>query len=246
MLSRNFRLQRVGNLDWLLRNYNFERITFFIDELVVLDVTRGERNPDAFGDTLKAIAANCFMPISAGGGVRNLDHARRLLRSGADKIVVNSPLFSCSALVKELTQEFGQQCIVGSVDIKREIDGRYRIYTDQGTQPVDEPPQTALRWLNERLVGELYLNSIGQDGTGQGYDFALLNQLPVDCPVPVIMAGGVGNGAHLAEGLSDPRVDAVATAHLFNFVGDGLRRARESLMSQGVHLASWSVTGIYS
>lgn len=239
MLSRNFRLQRVGNLNWLLRNYNFEHIAFFIDELVVLDVTRGEGNPDAFVETLKAIAANCFMPIAAGGGLRSLDQARRLLRSGADKIVVNSPLFGHPALVKELAQEFGQQCIVGSVDIKRELDGRYRIYTDHAMQPVEEPPQAALRWLNERLVGELYLNSINQDGTGQGYDFALLDQLPVDCRVPVIMAGGVGNGVHLAEGLADPRVDAVATAHLFNFVGEGLQRARESLMSQGTDLAAW-------
>lgn len=239
MLSRNFRLQRVGNLDWLLRNYNFEHIAFFIDELVVLDVTRGERNPDAFGETLKAIAANCFMPIAAGGGVRSLDQARRLLRSGADKIVVNSPLFGHPVLVKELSQEFGQQCIVGSVDIKRELNGRYRIYSDQGMRPVEEPPQAALGWLNERLVGELYLNSINQDGTGQGYDFALLDQLPADCRVPVIMAGGVGNGVHLAEGLADPRVDAVATAHLFNFVGDGLQRARVSLVSQGADLAIW-------
>lgn len=239
MLSRNFRLQRVGNLDWLLRNYNFEHIAFFIDELVVLDVTRGQGNLVEFSETLKAIAANCFMPIAAGGGVRSLDHARRLLRSGADKIVVNSPLFGSSALLKELAQEFGQQCIAGSVDIRRELDGQYRIYTHQGSQPVEDPPQVALRWMNERLVGELYLNSINKDGTGQGYDFALLDQLPEDCRVPVIMAGGVGNGVHLAEGLADPRVDAVATAHLFNFVGDGLQQVRESLVSQGADIATW-------
>ncbi len=232
-------MQRVGNLDWLLRNYNFEHIAFFIDELVVLDVSRSERNSDLFGETLKAIAANCFMPIAAGGGVRSLDQARRLLRSGADKIVINSPLFGQPVLVEKLTQEFGQQCIVGSVDIKRELNGQYRIYTHHGTLPIEEQPQVAMRWLNERLVGELYLNSINQDGTGQGYDFSLLDQLPADCQVPVIMAGGVGNGRHLAQGLSDPRVDAVATAHLFNFVGDGLQRARESLVSQRVGLASW-------
>lgn len=239
MLSRNFRLQRVGNLDWLLRNYNFEHIAFFIDELVVLDVTRGEGNPEEFDKTLKSIAANCFMPIAAGGSVRSLDQARRLLRSGADKIVINTPLFCHPLLVKELSQEFGQQCIVGSVDIKRELDGRFRIYTNQGTHPIEEPPQTAMQLLNEQLVGELYLNSMNQDGTGQGYDFALLEQLPPDCRIPVIMAGGVGNGVHLAQGLADPRVDAVATAHLFNFVGDGLQSARESLLNQGVDLAYW-------
>jgi cyclase len=88
-------------------------------------------------------------------------------------------------------------------------------------------------------VGELYLNSIDRDGTGQGYDFDLLDQLPVDCSVPVILAGGVGNGQQLAVGFADPRVDAVATAHLFNFVGDGLQRARQTLMDQGANLPVW-------
>ena len=239
MLSRNFRLQRVGDLDWLLRNYNFEQIAFFIDELVVLDVTRGERNPDAFCEALKAITAHCFMPVAAGGGLGSLEQARELLRSGADKIVVNSSLFSHPELVIALNQEFGQQCIVGSVDIKRERGGQYHIYTHQGAQLVYGPPQMALRWLNERIVGELYLNSINQDGTGQGYDLGLLDELPADCPVPIIMAGGVGNWGHFVKGLEDRRVDAVATAHLFNFVDDGLKRARENLLSQGMALACW-------
>ena len=239
MLSRNFRLQRVGNVDWLFRYYHFEHIAFFIDELIVLDVTRGERNSEAFNEALKTITARCFVPVAAGGGVRSLDGARALLRSGADKIVVNSSLFCCPAFVRELSHEFGQQCVVASVDIKRERDGQCRIYTLQGTQRFDDPPQSALRYLNDRLVGELYLNSINQDGTGQGYDLTLLDELPTDCSVPVIMAGGVGNSGHLANGLADPRIDAVATAHLFNFVGDGLKRARENLLSQGINLASW-------
>lgn len=239
MLSRNFRLQRVGNLEWLQRNYNFAHIAFFIDELTVLDVTRGERNPDAFCDALKALTAGCFVPISAGGGVRSVAQASQLLRSGADKIVVNSPLFDRPGLVRELAQEFGQQCVVGSVDMKRDRAGGYRIITESGTRLVEQEPAGALYWLNEQWVGELYLNSIDRDGTGQGYDLALLDQLPADCSVPVIMAGGVGNGAHLAVGFADSRVDAVATAHLFNFVGDGLQRAREALVNQGARLAVW-------
>lgn len=239
MLSRNFRLQRVGNLDWLQRNYNFAHIAFFIDELIVLDVTRDQRNMDAFCEILKALTAGCFVPIAAGGGVRSVTHARQLLRSGADKIVVNTPLFEQPDLVRELAQEFGQQCVVGSVDMKRSSDGGYQVVTGMGTRPVERDPVEALTWLNKQWVGELYLNSIDRDGTGQGYDLTLLDQLPVDCSVPVILAGGVGNGAHLAAGFADPRVDAVATAHLFNFVGDGLQRVRESMLQQGARLAVW-------
>lgn len=239
VLSRNFRLQRVGNLEWLQRNYDFAHIAFFVDELIVLDVTRGQRDPRAFRETLKLLTAGCFVPIAAGGGIRTLDQARQLLRSGADKIVVNTPLFDQPALVRDLAREFGQQCVVGSVDLKRENSGGYRIMTDSGTRPVDQSPTVALQWIDEQWVGELYLNSIDQDGTGQGYDLATLDQLPAGCTLPVILAGGVGNGAHLAVGFADPRVDAVATAHLFNFLGDGLRRAREALIQQGAQLAIW-------
>lgn len=239
MLSRNFRLQRVGNLEWLQRNYNFAHIAFFIDELIVLDVTRGVSDSNAFCMTLQALTSDCFVPIAAGGGVRSVAQARQLLRSGADKIVVNTPLFENTALVGQLASEFGQQCIVGSVDMKRSVEGGYQLMTDMGRRPVEQAPSDAFAWLNDHLVGELYLNSIDRDGTGQGYDLGMLDQLPAGCSVPVILAGGVGNGAHLAVGFADPRVDAVATAHLFNFVGDGLQRARESMLQQGAKLAAW-------
>lgn len=239
MLSRNFRLQRVGNLDWLQRHYNFAHVSFFIDELIVLDVTRKERNLEDFCHTLQALTTGCFVPIAAGGGVRSLDQARSLLRSGADKIVVNSPLFDQPDLVQAIASSFGQQCVVGSVDMKRKANGTYQIYTQSGSHPLEQSPQTALQWLSQDWVGELYLNSIDRDGTGQGYDFDLLDQLPVDCSVPVILAGGVGNGQQLAVGFADSRVDAVATAHLFNFVGDGLQRARQTLINQGANLPVW-------
>lgn len=240
MLSRNFRLQRVGNLEWLQKNYNFAHISFFIDELIVLDVTRAERNIDAFCDTLKQITAGCFVPIAAGGGVRSIEQASKLLRSGADKIVLNSPLFGDLELINNLSKEFGQQCLVGSVDMKRQADKSYKIYINSGTKPLDIPINAALSWIESKQVGELYLNSIDQDGTGQGYDFKLLEQVPSKCEIPLILAGGVGNGDHLLLGFEHPQVDAVATAHLFNFVGDGLEKVRRELLDQGKNLAKWS------
>ncbi len=239
MLSRNFRLQRVGNLTWLQKNYNFAHIAFFIDELIVLDVSRGSRDPLAFGEALKALTTGCFVPVAAGGGVHSVDDARRLLRAGADKIVLNTPLFDDPALVADIAREFGQQCVVASVDVKRDASGTCRIHTGLGERLIEAPTSEALGWLHERNVGELYLNSIDRDGTGQGYDFGILDILPTPCRVPVILAGGVGNGTHLAAGLTDPRVDAVATAHLFNFIGDGLQRARTAIQADGATLAEW-------
>ncbi len=240
MLSRNFRLQKVGDLKWLQVNYNFSHISYSIDELVVIDVSRGERNIEAFCATLKALTEGCFIPIAAGGGVRTIEQARTLLRSGADKVIVNTPLYEHTEFVSELASEFGQQCVVASMDIKRASNGSYQAWSECGSKCLEGSAANWVERVTNNAVGEIYLNSIERDGTGQGYDLGLLDLLPPVMPKPVILAGGVGNVTHLAVGLADPRVDAVATAHLFNFVGDGLKQARQSLITCGVDLPIWN------
>ena len=241
MLSRNFRLQKVGSLNWLQKNYNFSHISYSIDELIVLDVTRGEKQSEEFCGVLKLIAEGCFVPIAAGGGVRTIEAARNLLRSGADKVVINSALYENNDFIAQLASEFGEQCVVASMDIKSTPDGDYQAWSESGNKCQGG---SATRWI-ERVaqdrVGELYLNSMDRDGTGQGYDLGLLDLLPVNMTKPVILAGGVGNATHLAVGFAEPRVDAVATAHLFNFVGDGLKQARQSLITGGVDLPLWDI-----
>lgn len=239
MLSRNFRLQRVGDIDWLQRNYNFSDVAFYIDELVVLDVSRGKRDFDLFCETLRQIARGCFAPIAAGGGLRDLESARQLLRSGADKVILNSALIEDPALVLSIAQEFGQQCVIASLDVKRDSDGTYQTYISNGECRVDASASDVLGRDTQKMIGEIYLNSMERDGTGQGFDFETLDLVPKDCHLPVILVGGVGNARHLAEGLSDHRVDAVATAHLFNFVGDGLKKARIQLSEESKSLAIW-------
>jgi cyclase len=127
------------------------------------------------------------------------------------------------------------------MDIKSSPDGKYQAWSKCGSQC---QPGAAANWIEQVTqdgIGELYLNSMDRDGTGQGYDLRLLDLLPVNMSKPVILAGGVGNAMHLAAGLADPRVDAVATAHLFNFVGDGLKQARQALISGGVVLPLWDI-----
>lgn len=240
MLSRNFRLQRVGDLEWLQKNYNFSRIAFSIDELVVLDVTRGGRDISRFCDHLKSLTEGCFVPIAAGGGIRTIEHARTLLRSGADKVVINTPLFDNLDLIGDLASEFGQQCVVASVDAKLVNRSGYDVLVENGTRRIEGLLDEWLERISEFAVGELYLNSIDRDGTGQGYDLGMLDHLPESMSMPVILAGGAGNYKHIAEGLLDKRVEAVATAHLFNFVGDGLESARDKLYEQNFDLAQWN------
>ena len=238
MLSRNFRLQKVGGIEGLNRNYDFSKIAGFIDELIVLDVTREKRDIAAFCGVLKSLTLGCFVPISAGGGVRSLDDAKMLLRSGADKIVINTPLFDNKILINDLAEEFGQQCLIGSIDLKK-VENEYSVVCDSGSRVVKGSAKNQLNRLLEEPVGEFYLNSIDRDGTGQGYDLGLLDLIPKNYVKPIILAGGVGNAVHLAEGFIDPRVDAVATANLFNFIGDSLQLAREKLVKAGHNLAVW-------
>ena len=241
MLSRNFRLQKVGDLEWLRKNYNFSKISYSIDELIVLDVTRDNRNLENFCETLKALTDQCFVPIAAGGGVESVSGARQLLRSGADKVIINSSLFDDSNLPWQLSREFGQQCVIASIDLKKESSNEYAVWIRNGSRATEKSARFLLNQVLEQEVGEIYLNSIDRDGTGQGLDHAILDYLPSKVGKPVILAGGAGNAGHLLSGLQDSRVDAVATANLFNFVGDGLKKARQALVNSGIFLPIWDI-----
>jgi cyclase len=184
------------------------------------------------------LTEECFIPIAAGGGIRTVEQARKILHSGADKVVVNTLVAENSNIISEIASEFGQQSIVASVDVKL-TDGEFSVWTDNGSV---EQSIGFVKWLEniERLpVGEVYLNSVDRDGTGHGYQLELIEQIPDLFSIPVILAGGAGKYEHISKGLSDARVDAVATAHLFNFVGDGLEKTRKKLLDENFNLATW-------
>ena len=238
VLSRNFLLQRVGDLNWLNRNYKFSQIAFSIDELIFIDVSRNERNLENFSEHIKDITKECFVPITAGGGVKDIDQAGKLLRSGADKVLVNSLIYDDPEEVAKIAKKYGNQCLVASVDIKKE-NGVLKVFINNGEQEIDTSAEDYLEMISTMPVGEVYLNSVDKDGTGQGLNFELLDFIDQNYPLPIIFAGGSGHHEHILEGLKDKRVDAVATAHLFNFVGNGLLKCREGLKENGLNLAEW-------
>jgi len=237
-LSRNFRLQRVGDLNWLNNNYRFASIATAIDELVILDVSRQARDIEAFCAMAAEVSANCFIPLALGGGITTLEQAETLISNGADKLILNTALASNPQLVHELVGIYGSQCIVASVDYRVEADS-FAVYVEQGQKRLDRPLARYLDELEDLKVGELYLNCIDLDGTGQGYCLGVLEQLPPDFHLPLIMAGGAGNLHHLLTGLTCPQIDAAATANLFNFMGDGLPRARAHLIENAIYMANW-------
>jgi cyclase len=243
VLSRNFRLQTVGNLDWLLKNYHFLEISKSIDELILLDISRSNRDKKKFLEAIRVVSAGIFVPISAGGDVVTPEDVNALLQAGCDKVVVNSILFDNPEILSDLAAKFGEQCLIASLDLKRNQFGNYEVWSKQASKLVE---LSAKNWLNkssEMPFGELYLNSIDKDGTGQGYELEMLNHLPPNFVKPIILAGGAGNSVHLKEGLSNSKVSAVATANLMNFIGDGLERARTELILGGTPLPTWNISG---
>lgn len=240
MLSRNFRLQRAGSFEWLKKNYNFKNIAFSIDELIILDVTRGARDIDLFCNHIKMISEECFIPIAIGGGIATCEQAKVIMNSGADKLVINTALFKEPVLVKDLIRQYGSQCIIASIDVKKETDGLY-IYIENGTIKVPLGLSGSIKHILDLGVGEIYLNSMDKDGTGHGFKYELLSEIKYYLKVPLIIAGGAGNWHHLLDGLRNKDIDAVATANLFNFIGKGFPNARKNLLNSNVNLARWEL-----
>lgn len=241
-LSRNFSLQAVGKLDWLRKHYNLLSIARSVDELVLLNVTRGDKALPVFCEAVAQLSASSFMPIAAGGGIASLDDAYRVLDAGADKLVVNTALFSAQALVEDLARTFGKQCVVASLDYRGSGE-RAEVHTGGGRSATGITLAAAIRRAEEIGAGELYLTSMERDGTGQGYDVATLEWACSQCRLPVIASGGVGNFEHLLQGLRIANVTGASTANIFNFLSDGLTQAR-SFIEREVPLAHWEFSAL--
>ena len=239
-LSRNFNLQEVGNFDWLMENYEFESITRSIDELLILNVGRGAPDWPGFIENVQKVVKYCFMPVAVGGGIRNTEQARLLFENGADKLVLNSAFFRDAQLVNRLARLYGAQSIVASLDFQRNGAGEAEIFVDGGRENTGVRLAEAVSGAARAGAGEIYLTSIDRDGTGMGYDLEALQTAFKACDLPIIAAGGADTSDRLGEGIRSGFASAVSTAHLFNFMCDGLREAREELIADGIPLSHWN------
>ena len=153
-LSRNFRLQKVGGLEWLIKNYNFAKIASSIDELVILNLSSDKSDSKQFCDDIRLITKNCFIPVSLGGGIKSIKEASILFANGADKIVINSALFTDPRLIKEISEIYGNQSIIASVDFKIKNDN-YFVYIQNGTQLINYDLGDYLGYLDSLPIGEI-------------------------------------------------------------------------------------------
>jgi cyclase len=224
----------VGDIEWLEKNYKFENVASSLDELVVINASRESMDFSEFAESLTRLVKHSFIPICAGGGIRCLDDAKILFDNGADKIILNTLIFENKKIVLELIEKYGSQSIVASVDYKN-----HDVFTQNGSHKIGVDLKKYINYVASLGIGEIYLNSIDNDGTGFGYDLETAKKLVKDISIPLIIAGGAGNEKHLLEGLKIEGIDAVATANLFNFVGSGLENARKWIISNNGNLAQF-------
>lgn len=236
LLSRNFRLQRVGDLKWVLRNFSIREVSLGIDELIVLDLSASDDWRERFREEVRILGEECFVPLAVGGRVRSVEEVERLLAVGADKVVLNAPFVTNPELCEAIAVRFGSQALVAGIDVVREGS----LATDVREGLVVGPAEIAVRVQRvlDHGAGEILLQSVDRDGTGNGLDLSLVDGL-VGMSAPLIFMGGIGHADQIEAGLRHPAVDAVATANLLNFVGDALIEARHRCQAAGVVLATW-------
>ena len=187
------------------------------DEIVFLDITATSDARDTVADVVERTAAQVFVPLTVGGGIRTLDDFQRLLRAGADKISVNSAAVKDPTLIARAAERFGSQCVVVAIDARRRADGSFEVYTAGGRSPTGID---AVEWAREceRLgAGELLVTSMDADGTRAGFDVEMLRAVTDVVSIPVIASGGCGCLAHFAEMFEQTGCDAALAASLFHF-----------------------------
>ncbi len=188
------------------------------DELVFLDITASSDERSIMHDVVAATAEQCFMPLTVGGGLRTVDDIEAMLKSGADKVSLNTAAIKNSELIRQASERFGAQCIVLAIDAKREPNGKsWRVYTHGGRNPTELDAVAWARQAVELGAGEILLTSMDCDGMKTGYDVPLTRAISDAVSVPVIASGGAGELPHFADALDAGRASAVLAASLFHF-----------------------------
>lgn len=190
-----------------------------VDELVFLDITATKEAREPNFELIEQISSEAFMPFAYGGGVTTLEQATKLFQLGVEKIVLNTSAYTQPNLIEEVVAAAGSQSVVVSMDVKKNLFGKYEIYIENGTKKIDISPDEYALQLQDRGVGELIVTSIKHEGKGQGYDMQILSHLAEKLEIPVVASGGAGSLTHFQEAVSTSGVSAVAAGSLFVFYG---------------------------
>jgi len=206
------------------------------DEIAFLDITASSDQRDIILHIVEACAEQVFIPLTVGGGVRQVDDVRRLLNAGADKVSINTAAVLNPQLLAGASAKVGSQCIVAAIDAKQTDDGNWSVYTHGGRLDSGLDAVSWARRVVELGAGEILLTSMDRDGNKNGFDLGLTRAVSEAVSVPVIASGGVGNLQHLLEGLTKGGADAALAASIFHFGAHTIREAKAYLAAHGVEV----------
>jgi cyclase len=230
-------LRDAGDPVEIARRYNEQGA----DELTFLDITASSDERDLILHVVEEVAAQVFIPLTVGGGVRKVEDVRRLLNAGADKVSINTAAVQNPQLVADASGRYGAQCIVVAIDAKQTKPTassgiRWEVFTHGGRRPAGLDAVAWARKMQELGAGEILLTSMDRDGTREGFDLALTRAVADAVDVPVIASGGVGKLDHLAAGVLEGRADAVLAASIFHFGEFTVRAAKEHMAKRGIEV----------
>lgn len=229
-------IQDAGDPVEIARTYNEQGA----DEITFLDITASHESRDTTYETVERMASEVFIPLTVGGGVRNVDHIRRLLNAGADKVSINTAAVFEPEFVRQAAERFGSQCIVVAIDAKRvSREGeppRWEIFTHGGRKPTGLDAVAWARKMTDFGAGEILLTSMDRDGTKVGFDLGVTRAVSDAVPVPVIASGGVGTLDHLVDGVVHGGADAVLAASIFHFGEYTIPQAKQYMRDNGVEV----------
>lgn len=225
-------LRDAGDPVEIARRYDREGA----DELTFLDITASSDQRDLILPIIEAVASEVFIPLTVGGGVREVNDVRRLLNAGADKVSINTTAVSNPQLVADAAGRFGSQCIVVAIDAKANAQGRWEVYTHGGRNATGlDVVEWAIKMQNLG-AGEILLTSMDRDGTKSGFNIPLTRAVSDAVSIPVIASGGVGTLQHLADGVIQGHADAVLAASIFHFGEFSIHEAKLHMLQNGIEV----------
>jgi len=204
------------------------------DEICFLDITASNEDRNIILEIVKKTSEKCFVPLTVGGGVRNLDDIKNLLHAGADKVSINTAAVNNNNLIKDGAEKFGSQCIVVAVDAKKINNNKWEVFTHGGRKGTGLDVLDYVKKMESLGAGEILLTSMDRDGTKKGYDLDLTKKVSNTIKIPVIASGGVGNLEHLFEGFKIGKASAVLAASIFHFGEFSIQDAKKYLDSKGI------------
>ena len=223
-------LRKVGNPNEMARNYYDDGI----DEIVFMDAVAAYYDRNSLSELIQEACVDIFIPITVGGGIRTIDDIKNALKSGADKVAINTKAVQDPDFITQSSKIFGSQCIVSSIEAKLIKDGKWEVYTDNGREPTGKDVVEWAKYVEELGAGEIMLTSIDREGTKKGFDINLYQSVVRSVSIPVIASGGMGNSIDAERLLKDVNIDASAIASVLHYKIESIKEIKNALLENQI------------